>query len=53
MAVYPGAPHVPRRSRRPGSCRLHAGHRLANTRAPVRLVPQPRTRPRFRCHLGV
>ncbi len=30
--------HVPRESRRPGSRRLHAGHRLANRRAPARLV---------------
>jgi hypothetical protein len=43
--------HVPCENRRPGSCRLHTGHRLANTRAPARLFPQPETRPRFRCHL--
>ena len=37
---YRGVPsHVPRDSRRPGSRRLHAGHRLANTRAPARLIP--------------
>jgi hypothetical protein len=30
---------VPCRSRRPGSRRLHAGHRLASQRAPARLVP--------------
>ncbi len=40
LPVYPGAPHVPCRSRRPGSRRLHAGHRLANKRAPARLIPE-------------
>ena len=30
--------HVPCKSRRPGSRRLYAGHRLANTRAPARLI---------------
>jgi hypothetical protein len=39
--VYPGAPHVPCRSRRPGSRRLYAGHHLANKRAPARLIPEP------------
>ena len=35
-----GAPsHVPCRSSRPGSRRLHAGHRLAKKRAPARLLP--------------
>jgi hypothetical protein len=38
--VYPGAPHVPCSSRRPGSRRLHAGHRLANKRTPARLIPE-------------
>jgi hypothetical protein len=33
-------PRVPCRSRSPGS-RLHAGHRLANRRAPDRLIPAP------------
>jgi hypothetical protein len=31
--------HVPCKSRRPGSRRLYAGHRLANTRAPTKLIP--------------
>ena len=31
--------HVPHGSRRPGSRRLHAGHRLASQRAPARLIP--------------
>ncbi len=31
--------HVPCRSRRPDSRRLHAGHHLANKRAPARLIP--------------
>ena len=36
---YPRSPsHVPCKSRRPGSRRLYAGHRLANTRAPARLI---------------
>jgi hypothetical protein len=33
--------HVPCRSRRPDSRRLHAGHRLASKRAPARLIPDP------------
>jgi len=46
--THPGNPNgqcrirpspVPCRSRRPGSRRLHAGHRLANQRAPARLIP--------------
>src|SRR6266568_6715245 len=41
--------HVPCRSRRPGSRRLHAGHHLANTRAPARLIPGVLSCPRFRC----
>ena len=45
--------HVPRRSRRPGSRRLHARHRLANTRAPARLIPGTLSCPRFRCRLGL
>jgi hypothetical protein len=37
---YRDAPsHVPCESSRPGSRRLHAGHRLANQRAPARLLP--------------
>jgi hypothetical protein len=37
---YRRAPsQVPRGSRRPGSRRLHAGHRLASRRAPARLIP--------------
>jgi len=43
--------HVPCRSRRPGSRRLHAGHHLANQRAPARLHPGTLRRPRFRCRL--
>ena len=31
---------VPRGSRRPGSRRLHAGHRLASQRTPARLIPE-------------
>src|SRR6185437_9275834 len=31
---------VPRESSRSGSRRLHAGHRLANQRAPARLIPE-------------
>ena len=38
--VYPGAPHVPCSSRRPGSRRLHTGHHLASKRAPARLFPK-------------
>jgi hypothetical protein len=37
--------HVPRKSRRPGSRRLHAGHRLASTRVPARLLLRPDHRP--------
>src|SRR6266571_8090155 len=43
------ASHVPCRSRRPGSRRLHAGHHLANTRAPARPIPEILSCPRFRC----
>ncbi len=32
--------HVPCKSRRPGSRRLYAGHRLAHTRAPARLISE-------------
>jgi hypothetical protein len=32
--------HVPHKSSRPGSRRLHAGHRLASERAPARLIPR-------------
>ncbi len=39
--------HVPCRSRRPGSRRLHAGHHLANTRAPARPIPEALSCPRF------
>ena len=38
---------VPCKSRRPGSRRLHAGHRLANKRAPARLIPEPLAHPGF------
>ena len=34
-------------SRRPGSRRLHAGHRLASKREPARLIPGPFGRPGF------
>jgi hypothetical protein len=37
----------PCRSRRPGSRRLHAGHRLANQRAPARLIPGSFPHPGF------
>src|SRR5215471_2502846 len=37
--------HVPRESRRPGSRRLYAGHRLASNRVPARLILEPRARP--------
>jgi hypothetical protein len=51
--ALPGAPpryrhplsHVPCRSRRSGSRRLHAGHRLASKRAPARLIPELCTHP--------
>jgi hypothetical protein len=39
--------HVPHRSSRPDSRRLHAGHRLANKRAPARLFPEPFDCPGF------
>jgi hypothetical protein len=39
--------HVPRGRGRPGSRRLYAGHRLANQRAPARLIPGPKSRPGF------
>jgi len=39
--------HVPRESRRPDSRRLHAGHHLANKRAPARLVLTPYLRLSF------
>ena len=38
--AYPGAPHVPCTSCRPGSRHLHTGHRLTNQRAPARLIPE-------------
>ena len=37
--------HVPYKSRRPGSRRLYAGHRLANTRAPARLISKDTPEP--------
>ena len=37
--------HVPCKSRRPGSRRLYAGHHLANTRAPARLIPKENSGP--------
>ena len=49
--ITPGAPsQVPCESRRPGSCRLNAGHRSASNRDARRAqLPQPGTWPRFRC----
>jgi hypothetical protein len=49
---YRDAPsRVPCKSSRPGSCRLHAGHRLARNRDTHQaLLPRPATRPQFRCH---
>ena len=44
LPVYPGAPHVPHESRRPGSRRLYAGHRLASRRVSARLIPGQRKR---------
>ena len=41
------ASHVPCRRCRPDSRRLHAGHHLANRRAPARLIPAPINRPGF------
>ena len=37
--------HVPRKGRRSGSRRLHAGHRLASTRVPASLIPAGHERP--------
>src|SRR3954466_16236963 len=45
VAVSTLPSHVPCKSRRPGSRRLYAGHRLANTRAPTRLISE--------CSLGL
>jgi len=43
---YRGTPsHVPRKSSRPGSRRLHAGHHLAGKRTPSRLIPGLSTGP--------
>src|SRR6266540_6471572 len=43
---YPHPPsHVPYESRRPRSRRLYAGHRLANTWAPARLILDSGTQP--------
>ena len=39
--------HVPCRRCRPDSRRLHAGHHLANRRAPARLIPELRSHPGF------
>jgi hypothetical protein len=39
--------HVPRESRRSGSRRLHAGHRLASQRASARLIPGSSGHPGF------
>ena len=43
--------HVPCRSRRPGSRRLHAGHHLASRRVSRQAHPGAHLTPRFRCHL--
>jgi len=45
---FPRPPsHVPYGSRRPDSRRLHAGHHLANKRAPARLIPGSHWHPGF------
>ena len=45
---YRGTPSpVPRESSRSDSRRLHAGHHLANKRAPARLIPEPLIRSGF------
>jgi len=45
---YKGGPsHVPYSRSRPGSRRLHAGHHLANRRAPARLIPGTTRNPGF------
>ncbi len=49
--VYPGAPHVPRRSRRPGSRRLYAGHHLARNAGTRQAHPGTYSTLRFRCRL--
>ena len=46
-AVSGHAFSVPRGSRRPGSRRLHAGHRLASQRTPARLIPESPKHPGF------
>ena len=44
--LFPHSPsNVPYGSRRTGSRRLYAGHRLANTWAPARLIPDSKTKP--------
>ena len=43
--------HVPCKSRRPGSRRLHAGHHLAKTAGTRQAHPGNAGAPRFRCHL--
>jgi hypothetical protein len=45
--------HVPRKSRRPGSRRLHAGHHLASRRAPARLILRPSGRRSFDAVCGL
>jgi hypothetical protein len=45
--------HVPCKSRRPGSRRLHAGHRPASNTGSRQAHPEDRLAPRFRCHLGI
>jgi len=48
QAQFPRPPsHVPYGSRRPDSRRLHAGHHLANKRAPARLIPGSHWHPGF------
>ena len=44
--------HVPCKSRRPGSRRLYAGHRLASNAGSRQAHPKDRSAPRFRCHLN-
>ena len=43
--------HVPCKSRRPGSRRLYAGHRLASNTGSRQAHPGNAGAPRFRCHL--
>jgi hypothetical protein len=44
--------HVPCKSRRPGSRRFYAGHRLASNAGSRQAHPEDKSAPRFRCHLN-